>query len=42
MTQLPDALLIKSYTTAKSSNFSPLFIQLLEIEIRRRSLSPQL
>lgn len=42
MTKLPDDLLIKSYATAKASNLNPLFIYLLEAEIRRRSLSSQI
>lgn len=42
MTKLPDDLLIKSYATAKASKLNPLFIHLLEVEIRRRSLSSKI
>ncbi|MFJ7936668.1 sporulation histidine kinase inhibitor Sda [Sporosarcina sp. NPDC096371] len=38
MSKLPDELLIKTYVKAKSSNLNPHFINLLEAEIRRRSL----
>ncbi|WP_318617276.1 sporulation histidine kinase inhibitor Sda [Sporosarcina sp. YIM B06819] len=38
MSKLPDDLLIQSYAKAKASNLNPLFINLLEAEIRRRSL----
>ena len=42
MNKLPDELLITSYMKAKASNLNPLFIHLLEAEIRRRSLCSQL
>ena len=38
MSKLPDDLLIESYFKAKDIKLNPLFIQLLEAEIRRRSL----
>jgi len=38
MTKLPDDLLIESYFKAKDIKLNPHFIQLLEAEIRRRSL----
>lgn len=38
MSKLPDDLLIESYFKAKDINLNPHFIQLLEAEIRRRSL----
>ncbi|MEK5067014.1 sporulation histidine kinase inhibitor Sda [Sporosarcina sp. FSL K6-1508] len=38
MSKLPDDLLIESYFKAKDIKLCPHFIQLLEAEIRRRSL----
>ncbi|WP_338655331.1 sporulation histidine kinase inhibitor Sda [Sporosarcina psychrophila] len=38
MNKLPDDLLIESYFKAKNIKLCPHFIQLLEAEIRRRSL----
>ncbi|KAA0966909.1 sporulation histidine kinase inhibitor Sda [Sporosarcina sp. ANT_H38] len=38
MSKLSDDLLIESYFKAKNINLCPDFIQLLEAEIRRRSL----
>lgn len=42
MRKLPDDLLIQSYLKAKASNLNPHFINLLEAEIRRRSLQYQI
>ena len=38
MSKLPDDLLIESYFKAKAIKLNPRFIELLEAEIRRRSL----
>lgn len=39
MHELPDELLVQSYYKAVDLNLNPLFIQLLETEINKRSLT---
>ena len=41
MKRLSDELLIESYNKAKELNLSSEFIQLIEVEMKRRSLSQQ-